>query len=336
MTVIRAIIALAPLLASTTAWGTDIATFSTRNHHPFLHIYGLPPVQDANLAAPAESRWGAAFSLSNNAENSENAAESIVLDGESYFADLSFRYGLTDWLELGIDLPLVGHSGGFLDDPIADWHDIWGLSNSKRNGPENELRYRYEFGGAVQQEISTSSFSVGDVQLSAAIPLFHSADDPRRVAMRFSVKLPTGDAGSLHGSGATDAALALYAQDSGLLFGRRLDYLGFAGVLALGDGDVLKDQQRSAVPFGGAAATWHSSERLGFTLQLQAQGDYLDSDLDELGGGTLQLAAGGVYRLKRRAVSLEFALVEDLVSDATPDFALHFAVRVSAARERVP
>ena len=54
--------------------------------------------------------------------------------------------------------------------------------------------------------------------------------------MRFSVKLPTGDSEDMHGSGATDVALGLYAQDSTTMLGKALAYSGFAGVLALGEG----------------------------------------------------------------------------------------------------
>jgi hypothetical protein len=137
---------------------------------------------------------------------------------------------------------------------------------------------------------------------------------------------------SLHGSGAADAALGLYAQDSGTLLGKDFAYLGFAGVLALGDGDVLTEMQHSAVPYGGVAATWHATEQFGITGQLQAQGAYIDSELDELGGSSIQLTVGGVYRLLRHGITFKFALVEDVISDATPDFAVHLAIHVSGGR----
>ena len=154
----------------------------------------------------------------------------------------------------------------------------------------------------------------------------------RHVSVRFSVKLPTGDSDDVHGSGALDAALGIYAQDTGSLFGRELSYLGFAGVLGLGDGDVLADQQNSAVPYGGLAATWHATRRFGITAQLQAQGAYIDSDLDELGGSTIQLAVGGVYRWTAHGLAVRFALVEDVISDATPDFGLYLGVHVAGGQ----
>ncbi len=158
------------------------------------------------------------------------------------------------------------------------------------------------------------------------------AGGSRYVTLRFSLKLPTGDSGELHGSGAADAALGLYAQDSGQLLGKDLGYLGFAGILALGDGDILPSQQKSVVPYGGLAATWHATGNFKISGQLQAQGAYIDSSLDELGGSSLQLSVGGVYHFPRRGISLRLALVEDVISDATPDFAVHFALHVSGPR----
>jgi hypothetical protein len=333
MKLTRTIIALPLLVISVPGWGSGVDSFALRNQHPFLHIYGLPPLQGAALGEPGRNDYGFTFTIVNNAEVKDTETESIRLDGETYFADFRLRRRVHERLEIGLDIPFVKHSNGVLDDAIFDWHDLWGMSNSKRDGPSNNLNYRYSNNGSVEQQIMSSSSGIGDVQLSAAVPFVAGGGDgSRHVTMRFSVKLPTGDSADLHGSGATDAAVGLYAQDSGTLLGKDFAYLGFAGVLALGDGDILTEQQRSAVPYGGVAATWHATEKFGITGQLQAQGAYLDSDLDELGGSSIQLAVGGIYRFPRHGVSLRFALVEDVISDATPDFAVHMAIHISGGQ----
>ena len=333
MDLARTIIALPIILISAplAAAGPDV--FELRNQHPFLHVYGLPPAQQAMLVERGNPEYAVALSIVNNAEIKDTESESIVLDGETYFADFSFRRRVHERLEMGLSIPLVKHSRGYLDRMIYDWHDFWGISNSKREGPHNQLDYSYENNGVVQQQIAESSFGIGDIQLSAAMPLITGGQtETRHVSVRFSVKLPTGDSDDVHGSGALDAALGIYAQDTGSLFGRELSYLGFAGVLGLGDGDVLADQQESAVPYGGLAATWHATRRFGITAQLQAQGAYIDSDLDELGGSTIQLAVGGVYRWTAHGLAVRFALVEDVISDATPDFGLYLGVHVAGGQ----
>ncbi len=301
-----------------------------RNQNPFLQVFGLPPFQSATLAADDALKYDLSFDLVSHADADDNALEDFAVDGESYFLTLSLRRGVTKKLELGIDVPLVAHAGGFLDQTIEGWHDFLGLSNSKRRGPSNQLGFRYSRAGNSLYELNSATFGLGDIQLTAAMPLRQANDSSDlSIALRSSVKLPTGAEDELRGSGATDFSLGLYASDRHILWKHTLDISGFAGVLLLGEGDILSEIQRSAVPYGGVAAAWWMTERFGITTQLYAQGAYFNSDLEELGGESVQFAVGFDYRLQRPGLSLLFAIVEDIVpaKTTTPDFAVHFSIR---------
>lgn len=150
--------------------------------------------------------------------------------------------------------------------------------------------------------------------------------DGYALTVRSSIKLPTGDETRLLGSGAADLALGLYASGTRSMFNRPLGLSGFAGALALGDGEALPGQQRDLVPFGGIAASWWIGERLALTTQLQVQGAYLDSEVGEPGGSTTQLDVGLTFRLHSWRSYLKFAVVEDIQANATTDFGLHFAL----------
>ena len=152
----RTIIALPLLLISLPGWGGDVDSFALRNHHPFLHIYGLPPLQGATLVERGNTDFGFAFTIVNNAEIRDTDAESIRLDGETYFADFRLRRRVHERLEIGVDIPFVKHSPGVLDGAIFDWHDLWGMSNSKRDGASNELNYRYLNNGTVERQVTSS------------------------------------------------------------------------------------------------------------------------------------------------------------------------------------
>lgn len=307
--------------------------FAVRNQNPFLQIFGLPPFQTATLTPEGTTRVGLSVDLVNHADDGENSLEVFAVDGESYFLTLSLRRGISERLELGFELPLVAHAEGFLDNAIEGWHDLLGLSNSKRDGPSNQLGFRYLRADSAQYELTSPAFGVGDVQLTAAIP-FIRADDGggKSLALRSAIKLPSGAADELRGSGAADFSLGIYASDTRQLAGRELAISGFVGALLLGDGDVLAEIQRNAVPYGGAAATWYATDRLSISTQVYGQGAYFDSDLEELGGTSVQLAVGGAYRLAGRGLLLSLAVVEDLVANATPDFAVHFSVRWADGR----
>ncbi len=303
-----------------------------RNQNPFLQIFGLPPFQSANLAGDGETKYDLIIDLVSHADDGKNTFEEIVVDGESYFLTLSLRRGITRNLELGVDVPVVAHAGGFLDNAIENWHDLLGLSNAKRDGARNELGFRYSANGEDFYTLDSSGFGVGDIQLTVAAPLRKpNEDSDLALAVRSGIKLPTGDADELRGSGAVDFSLGLYASDKRTLWQRDLDVSGFAGVLLLGDGEVLADIQRSTVPYGGVAAAWWMTERLAITTQLYAQGEYFDSDLEEIGGSSLQFAVGFDYRLRNSGLSLLFSIVEDAAPNktTTPDFGLHFSIRRS-------
>ena len=228
-------LAVTLLLLSATASAEDQAgaVFPLRNQNPFIQIYGLPPFQTATLAQPGTLDYSFSLDIVNDSDATDRLVESVVIDGESYIATLSMRRRVADWLELGVDLPFISHTGGILDSGIEGWHDLLGLSNSKRDGPSDRLLFMYENGGVSDFELSRSTSGIGDIQVAAAVPLGGS------FAIRASVKLPTGDAEKLTGSGGTDVSLGLYGSRTSMLLDRTLGIYGFAGVLLLGDSDVL-------------------------------------------------------------------------------------------------
>ena len=61
------VITLPLLLISVPGWSGGVDSFALRNHHPFLHIYGLPPLQDASLAERGTNDYGFTFTIVNNA-----------------------------------------------------------------------------------------------------------------------------------------------------------------------------------------------------------------------------------------------------------------------------
>jgi len=302
--------------------------FGLRNHNPFLQIFGLPTFKSAGLSTAGKPTFDIHLDLANHADSGETPFERVVIDGESYFLTIAYRARATDWLELGVELPLVAHSDGFMDKGIEGWHDLFGLSNSKRSGPGNALQFFYERDGQTLVDLNSPASGLGDIQLTAAVPLQESdALEPLKVSLRASLKLPTGDDGQLRGSGAADFALGLHASDEFSVRRHAVAVSAFAGALLLGDSDVLAVLQRRTVPYGGVAATWRVTERLGITSQLYVKGQYLESELEELGGNSYQLAVGGNYRPRRSRTLLRFALVEDVSNNATTDFALHLSIQ---------
>ena len=299
-----------------------------RNHNPFLQIFGLPAFEAAPSAAIGETKYDIALDVANHADSGSTGTEAATLDGESHFLTLALRHRIATRLVLGIDIPFVSHSGGILDGPIENWHDIWGLSNSQRRGPRDQLAIRYENPGLTTYTLNTSSKGLGDIRLNASLLSSNPRNrTSRQFGVRAGVKLPSGDAEQLTGSGAVDYSLGLYVSDPGFISRIDLDLSATVGVLFLGQGDVLPEIQRETVAFGGFAAAWHPTNRLDVALALYAQSAYYDSELDEIGGNSVQVSVGALYELPWSGMSLSVSLIEDLFDNATTDFAFQVAVR---------
>jgi len=292
--------------------------FPLRNHNPFLQVYGLPTFQTHELVAAGKTDFGLSYDIANDADDADRLGERLIIDAESQVLNLSLRRRFGGRFEFGIDVPWVRHSGGYLDSVIFNFHDLVGLPNSNRDGPDDQYRLLFERQGSVLFDTDMPTSGIGDVQVTAAMDL-------GKATLRAGIKMPTGDSDKLTGSGAVDMSLGLHGGSIATLFDRELAYSGFLGVLMLGDGDIMPALQRSAVPYGGAALRWQATTRIALATQLYVQGPYFDAELDELGGNTFQLSFGADFRVKGSL--LRFAIVEDIAAAAAPDFALHISFR---------
>jgi hypothetical protein len=299
-------------------------------------VLGAPALEGADLTAPGVLESRLAFGLANHADRGEAGGETVVLDGESYYVDTRFRYGVGGRWEIGLDLPYVAHRAGLLDNVVEDWHETFGLDNSERQGPSNHLQLTYQRDGAVLADVRDGSGGLGDVRLTGAYQLFLSADDGTAVALRGVLELPTGDEHQLRGNGATDVALGLEASHRVDWRARALDLYGQAGALMPGEGELLPGRQKAIVPYGAMGMKWRWRANLDLRAQVAVQGEYFHSQLNEIGGSTATLALGGALRLPRLGVEIDLALVEDLISDATPDLGLYLAVRRAPAPAMQP
>lgn len=295
-----------------------VDAFPLRNHNPFLQVFGLPKFQTDELVQPDHWDFTFSYDVTNDADDADRSGEELVIDGEMQTFVFALRRRAFERVEFGIDVPYVSHSGGTLDGLIKDWHNLVGLSNSMREGPNDQINHSFARNGTTYYELTESASGLGDIQLSAAYGFEH-------VTLRAGVKLPTGDPEKLTGSGAADFSLGVYAGSTTTLFERAFDYSGFVGVLALGDGEVLSEFQESTVGYGGLALRWHATDRLALSTQWSVQSSYYDVNIDEIGGTTLQFSFGGDYRFERSLLRL--AIAQDIMGGAAPDFALHLSFR---------
>ena len=313
------------------AGAAEITPFYTQNQSPLVQIFGLPAAGNAVVSATGHGEGLLALDVASNFAHGTNGAsgETILLDGESYRTTLALRYGICKGVEAGIDLPFVGYGGGFLDGFIEGWHDFFNLPQGGRtDAPHNRLLYTYSRNGQERLRIDDASFGIGDLRLTGGVQLYHDgSSNPLALALRSSLKLPTGDSGRLHGSGSTDLALWLTGSDDyALPAWGHLTLFGAAGGMVMSDGDVLQGQQRNVAGFGSLGIGWSPVEVIAFKTQLSGHTPfYRGSELRELGSNALQIVVGGTIAFSGQT-ALDIGVSEDIAVDTSPDVVFHLAL----------
>lgn len=315
-------------LSMHTALARDDGLFRTTNENPFVQIYSLP--WPAEQPAPPPAGWSWAFGLdlaSNSIEEERGAGERLVLDGETYRALLSLGYGVSRRLTARVNMPLVAHSGGFMDSPIQEWHSLLGLSNRRRTTfAANSLDYSYEVGGLQRFTLRHRERGIGDVRLETDWQLRDPAGAKPSLVLRSGVKLPTGSSDKLHGSGSTDVSLQLLSTDRDTLANWDVKLAWMIGALWLGNGEILDDLRRDVVAIGSIGISRPVWRKLTARLQLDGHSPFYDSVLRPLGSSGVQLVFGGSIELAR-AGRIDIAMIENLFTDTTPDVVLHLGWR---------
>ncbi len=320
------LLVLTALASPAFAQGVEVRPFDTTEQNPFAQIYGLPSIGPAKVLAEGRSEWRTSADLANYYAFDSRGPEQITVDGETRRFVVAMRRGAGDGLEYGFELPYVRQSGGGLDHFIERWHDWGGFPNGGREfAPRNRLLIEYQRNGVPLVLLRDPGEGPGDAKLFAARQLMSDAPD---VALRAALKLPTGDSAGLRGSGAADAALWLSAACGDAQCRGAFAWYAGIGLLYAGKGDVLPQQQRRLIPFGGFGLMWPVSHDFAFKAELDGHDAfYRDSSLRELNSAAQGLF-GGSWRIGR-AQSLDFAIGEDVKVSSTPDVQFHLAWRAS-------
>jgi hypothetical protein len=291
--------------------------FTTFNQAALSQGFALPVVGETTVLEAGASRSLWTLDLSSEYHEDQAGTESLTLDGET--TRLAWRYtqGAGGW-EWGFELPVVHVGGGFMDSFIEGWHDFFGLPNGGREfAPRDRYQYRYERDGAVVLDRSEEGWALGDVRLSAGWAVSET------MVLRGELKLPTGDEDKLTGGvlgGAVWADWALPRTN------------GWSGFLSLGlsandNSDVLEDQQKTLIPFGGIGMSYRLFEPLEVGVQYVMHGAlYDDTEIDALKKPGGQLVFGG--RWLGAGWGLDLAVQEDIITHSSPDFSIHVGLRL--------
>jgi hypothetical protein len=307
----------------------EITPFRMVSQRPLAQIYGVPADSSATVTAEKRVTIAITQDIASEYTVGQTSNERIVLDGESWRWTLAARYGVGPRVDVGIDVPYILYGGGFMDGFIEGWHATFGMPQGGRDTAlRNRLAYSYTKDGVQKLNMRQAGSGIGDIMLSSSLNLYELAGSGAhdRLALRGTIKLPTGESDALRGSGSTDFSLALNGSMNNFTEWGTLGVFGSIGGMAMTRGSVLPDQQNRLAGFGTFGLGWGPAEWISFKLQLNGHTAlYHGSSLDELARHTLMLTGGGALLLPGGYL-LDIGVTEDVAVGTAPDVALHLGV----------
>lgn len=303
----------------------QIHPLSSSNTRPVVLIHGIPTSRNAQIVTGSQWQFELDAELTNHFSYNSDNNESVRFDGETTRTVVSLSRGIDKYSALEIVVPHVSHDGGSMDQFIEDWHDIFGFpQNGRKQNPRNQLNFFYQKNGVTKLDFQRSAGGLGDVQLVYALEIDRNKSTPEtNLTIKAAVKLPTGDADKLTGSGGLSLSGWIAGDAATRWFGRDGRHYFSLGGMWLEEGDVIADQQVSFAIFGGVG----TGIQLGHRVVLQAQLDthsplYKGSDLKELNSVAFLLSIGGNVKLGDHW-NMDLAVVEDILPHSAPDVTFH-------------
>ncbi len=253
---------------------------------------------------------------------------SFIMDGETLRGVLDFGIGLGGRFELGVEVPFLLHTSGFMDTAIADYHDWLGFPDGGRNAfARNQYVAGYVGNGEeVFVNRPPGGIRPGDLVLNGRAARGRLPD----IAAGLSLKVPTGAASRLDGSGRADFGASVQVTRR---FRRSTVHCGYM-VTRVGDWTLAPGVPLSSPKSLFVAGSFAATSRTSLVAQvLRSSGPFRFEAGSDLGRLATEIAAGFRHRLAGRAL-LEWGIIENLDHYLnTPDIGVFLGVSVSPGEE---
>lgn len=306
-----------------------------RNQMPLYLIYLQMPPEQATITERNKFMINADYTVSNITVSAFTPTSDIELtplydiqmDLEVSRVTLDFRYGLYDSLEIGLEVPFISFSRGYMDNLIEGFEDAVGARTPRSRERQGSYNYDYSFKFEnrylIQQ--TDSREGIGDVVLNAKYQLLK---DERwflpNLSIRSAIKFPTADKDGMLGSGKVDYGAGILI-DKGF-FNNRLIMYGGGNVVMIEKPSVFSDLSlENEIVSGMVALEYFFTNRFSVVTQVIGNSTpYPYSGTNPLDNEAYDFILGCNYRLKERSnVSWNFAIAENISAASSPDVSIH-------------
>jgi hypothetical protein len=308
--------------------------FPVRNFQAFQQLVLSLPGDRAAVVRPGmlDVRLELAETASIYNENSPQSNVNVKF--ETLRSGLFLRYGATDKLEFGLEVPVLYRYQGFMNGAItATERATTGLNPARAAFKNNNFLFNITQNGQTIMNGGPGAMGLGDTTLMSKYQLLTEGGAMPAVSLRGAVKLPTGNQADFFGSGSPDFGLGLAVEK--LVAGRWMLYASMTGVVPTG---TIAGFGLRPTLSGLAAIEYLWSENLSITTHF----DYYSSPFHGTGAnaldqGVTESVLGFSYRVVPHFLWQVYAVENlDFITGSAADFTVStvFTYRLEAGSSR--
>ncbi len=244
------------------------------------------------------------------------------MDLELTELNIRWKKDLPGLFEIGIDVPILRATGGFMDRPLAWYHRTFHFGDYGRsNRPRNDFLYDIRFNGRPLVEGDNDRVGFGDIRIAAKRNVL--TGEGYKASVLVTEELPTGNARVGYGNGSYDTSISLLL-DLDVTGNARL-YTN-AGVVLPGKLRAHQTIDLNTFYYAGSAIEYLFLDRLSILGQVMYQtSPYPETGISQIDTAGILLVLGGRYYGK--SGSYELSLTEDPNTSGAPDFILNLTYR---------
>ncbi len=316
--------------ASAASLGYKTGPIPIRNQMPLYLFYLQMEPDKASIAEQDKLDINAGYTVSNITVSSFTPGTSLYninIDAEVSRLTLDLRYGLFERLEIGMEVPYLSLSRGYLDNFVESFEDAIGARTPRSRERQGSYNYNYSFIYNNQDLINKkhASEGIGDIVLKTKYLI--AQEDKYSympdISLRSALKFPTGRKKDLTGSGEFDYGFGIMADK--LFFTRVCAYAGLNAVFIQKPSFFSILDIKKEIFSGMIALEYLFTNRFSLTTQVTGNtSPYPSSETNVLDNSGLEFGFGVNYRFKEKEnISWRFAFTENILSASSPDVSFH-------------
>ena len=325
--IVRACTIIAPIILFHLAGESAAQALPDHDNGILTGVFGFPEsTEGGHILGRGQHAWDTSLIIASHNVDETRGGEDFRLDGETTRLALTYRYGLSDKLDIGIEVPYLAHQPGSLDSTIDSWHNVLSFvgGGARARRDEDQLEIFYADSQVDLVDLSNDASGISDIRFLAGWRL--SESERHSTALRFSIKLPTGDSDELLGSGGSDISFGLASDVTGFWGNPKLSGFYRVNATYLGEPDRLADRYKKLVGQLSFGLGYRVHQNVDLLLQSRIRSAVYDSDIHNLGGTTVSLTFGADFRVSDH-YRIVVSMGEDAKVESVPDVSFQLALR---------